>query len=46
MRRDSAAAESLKSALATVVAVAVTPFDADGVVDWDTHVSLLRRLVD
>jgi 4-hydroxy-tetrahydrodipicolinate synthase len=32
--------------LATVVAVAVTPFDADGVVDWDTHVSLLRRLVD
>lgn len=46
MRLDSATSEALKGALATVVAVAITPFDADGTVDWDTHPRLVRRLVD
>jgi 4-hydroxy-tetrahydrodipicolinate synthase len=43
---DSAAAARLKDALATVVAIPVTPFDAAGEVDWDTHVRLIRRVVD
>ncbi len=46
MSLDSAAAGRLKDALATVVAIPVTPFDAAGDVDWDTHARLIRRLVD
>ncbi|MEE1754873.1 dihydrodipicolinate synthase family protein [Streptomyces sp. SP18CS02] len=37
---------SLRAALADVVAIPVTPFDADGGVDRDTYRSLLRRLLD
>jgi 4-hydroxy-tetrahydrodipicolinate synthase len=43
---DFAAAGRLKDALATVVAIPVTPFDAAGDVDWETHARLIRRLVD
>ncbi|HEU5333668.1 MAG TPA: dihydrodipicolinate synthase family protein [Actinocrinis sp.] len=34
-----------RAALAGVVAIPVTPFTADGGIDWDRHGSLLRRLV-
>ena len=43
---DSAAADRLKGALATVVAIPVTPFDASGDVDWEAHAGLIRRLTD
>lgn len=42
-RMDHAA---LRTALADVVAIPVTPFDADGAVDRDTCRALLRRLLD
>ena len=38
--------EAARAALAGVVAIPVTPFTADGPVDWDQHGALLRRLVD
>jgi 4-hydroxy-tetrahydrodipicolinate synthase len=41
-----AAAQNLRQALATVVAVPVTPFQADGTPDWDTYAVLTRRLAD
>jgi 4-hydroxy-tetrahydrodipicolinate synthase len=34
-----------RAALAGVVAIPVTPFGADGGIDWDRHGALLRRLV-
>src|SRR3989442_7746802 len=43
---DSAAAGRLKGALATVVAIPVTPFGASGDVDWEAHAGLIRRLTD
>ncbi len=46
MSLDSAAAGRLKGALATVVAIPVTPFGASGDVDWEAHAGLIRRLVD
>ena len=46
MSLDSAAADRLKGALATVVAIPVTPFDASGDVDWEAHAGLIRRLTD
>ncbi|MEU1664291.1 dihydrodipicolinate synthase family protein [Streptomyces sparsogenes] len=36
----------LKAALADVVAIPVTPYDAEGAVDQDTYRGLLRRLLD
>jgi 4-hydroxy-tetrahydrodipicolinate synthase len=39
-------ADALRDALATVVAIPVTPFARDGGVDWDTYATLLDRLVD
>jgi 4-hydroxy-tetrahydrodipicolinate synthase len=39
-------ARDLRQALATVVAVPVTPFQADGKPDWDTYAALTRRLTD
>ena len=39
-----AVAQDLRQALATVVAVPVTPFQADGAPDWDTYAALTRRL--
>lgn len=44
MTLDSGTAEELKKALATVVAVPVTPFGPGGDVDWDAYRRLLRRL--
>jgi 4-hydroxy-tetrahydrodipicolinate synthase len=41
-----AAAQDLRQALATVVAVPVTPFQADGNPDWDTYAALTGRLID
>jgi 4-hydroxy-tetrahydrodipicolinate synthase len=41
-----AVAQNLRQALATVVAVPVTPFQADGNPDWDTYAALTRRLID
>jgi 4-hydroxy-tetrahydrodipicolinate synthase len=46
MTLDPAAADSLRAAIATVVAIPVTPFGPDGSVDWDTYAQLLHRLVD
>jgi len=46
MTLTPAAAQNLRQALATVVAVPVTPFQADGTPDWDTYAALTRRLVD
>ena len=41
-----AAAQHLRQALATVVAVPVTPLQASGKPDWDTYAALTGRLVD
>ena len=41
-----AAAQHLRQALATVVAVPVTPLQASGEPDWDTYAALTGRLVD
>jgi 4-hydroxy-tetrahydrodipicolinate synthase len=41
-----AAAQDLRQALATVVAVPVTPFQAGGHPDWDTYAALTGRLID
>ncbi|MFJ3582908.1 dihydrodipicolinate synthase family protein [Streptomyces sp. NPDC090127] len=38
--------ETLRTALADVVAIPVTPFTADGAVDTGAHRALLRRLLD
>jgi 4-hydroxy-tetrahydrodipicolinate synthase len=43
---DQATAARLRSALATVVAIPVTPFDEAGGIDWDAHTRVVRRLVD
>ena len=39
-------AQDLRQALATVVAVPVTPFGADGSPDWAAYAALTRRLID
>ncbi|HEY6297959.1 MAG TPA: dihydrodipicolinate synthase family protein, partial [Streptosporangiaceae bacterium] len=39
-------AQALRTALATAVAVPVTPLHADGAPDWDTYARLIGRLVD
>ena len=41
-----AAAQTLRTVLATAVAVPVTPLHADGTPDWDTYAMLIGRLVD
>jgi 4-hydroxy-tetrahydrodipicolinate synthase len=43
---DPATAQRLKSVLATVVAIPVTPFDDVGQVDWDAHARVIGRLVE
>jgi 4-hydroxy-tetrahydrodipicolinate synthase len=40
------AAAALRHALATVVVVPVTPYQADGSPDWDTYATLTGRLID
>ncbi len=46
MSLDPATADQLRSALATVAAIPVTPFGPDGQVDWDAHDRVIRRMVD
>jgi 4-hydroxy-tetrahydrodipicolinate synthase len=46
MSLTPAAAANLRQALATVVAVPVTPLHADGNPDWDTYAALTGRLID
>ncbi|HEV3292157.1 MAG TPA: dihydrodipicolinate synthase family protein [Streptosporangiaceae bacterium] len=46
MTLDHASADELRSALATVAAIPVTPFGPDGQVDWDAHGRVIRRMVD
>ena len=46
MSLTPAAAETLRNVLATVVAVPVTPLDADGNPDWVAYATLTRRLID
>ncbi len=46
MSLDAATAESLRTALKTVVVVPVTPFDADGKPDTDSYAHLATRLLD
>jgi 4-hydroxy-tetrahydrodipicolinate synthase len=46
MSLTPAVAESLRQALATVVAVPVTPLLADGNPDWTAYTTLTRRLID
>jgi 4-hydroxy-tetrahydrodipicolinate synthase len=43
---DQVTADRLRSALATVVAIPVTPFDEAGDIDWDAHARVVRRLTD
>jgi len=46
MTLTPAAAEKLRTALATVVVVPVTPFRADGAPDYGTYTALTSRLLD
>jgi 4-hydroxy-tetrahydrodipicolinate synthase len=46
MTLDPGSADQLRSTLATVVAIPVTPFGPDGQVDWDAHGRVIRRMVD
>src|SRR5579864_3618856 len=41
-----AEAQTLRTVLATAVAVPVTPLHADGTPDWDTYAKLIGRLAD
>jgi 4-hydroxy-tetrahydrodipicolinate synthase len=46
MTLDPGTADQLRATLATVAAIPVTPFAADGQVDWDAHGRVIRRMVD
>src|SRR6266480_864442 len=46
MTLDLGTADQLRSALATVAAIPVTPFGPDGQVDWEAHGRVIRRMVD
>ena len=46
MTLDLGSADQLRSALATVAAIPVTPFGPDGQVDWEAHERVIRRMVD
>ncbi|GJF32456.1 dihydrodipicolinate synthase family protein [Kitasatospora sp. NE20-6] len=46
MKLEPSLLDDLRTRLATVIAIPVTPFAADGSVDWDNHAALVRRLVD
>jgi len=45
MTLDPGSADQLRSTLATVAAVPVTPFGPDGQVDWEAHDRVIRRIV-
>lgn len=46
MAADTSSMDDLRIRLATVIAIPVTPFAADGSADWGSHAALVRRLVD
>ena len=46
MTLDPGTAEQLRTTLATVAAVPVTPFGPDGQADWDAHGRVIRRMLD
>jgi len=46
MSLTRASTDTLRRALATAVAVPVTPYQADGNPDWDTYGTLINRLID
>jgi hypothetical protein len=46
MTLDPGTADQLRAALATVAAIPVTPFGADGQGDWDAQGRVIRRMVD
>ncbi len=46
MTLETSRFDDLRHRLATVIAIPVTPFAADGSADWDNHAALVRRLVD
>ncbi len=46
MALDEATTARLKAALATVVAIPVTPMRPDGSIEWGTYTDLIRRVVD
>jgi 4-hydroxy-tetrahydrodipicolinate synthase len=46
MSLDPSTADHLRGTLATVAAIPVTPFGADGQADWDAHGRIIRRLAD
>jgi 4-hydroxy-tetrahydrodipicolinate synthase len=46
MTLDLGSADQLRSALATVAAIPVTPFGPDGQADWEAHGRVIRRMVD
>ncbi len=46
MTLDLGSADQLRSALATVAAIPVTPFGPDGQADWEAHARVIRRMVD
>ena len=46
MTLDPGTSDQFRAALATVAAIPVTPFGADGQADWDAHGRVIRRMVD
>ena len=46
MRLEPAAAERMRSTLATVAAIPVTPFGPDGGIDTDAHARLIGRMIE
>src|ERR1700732_258506 len=46
MRLEPAAAERMRSTLATVAAIPVTPFGPAGGIDTDAHARLIRRMIE
>jgi 4-hydroxy-tetrahydrodipicolinate synthase len=46
MSLDPSTADHLRGAVATVAAIPVLPFGADGQADWDAHGRIIRRMVD
>ena len=46
MSLTRASTDTLRRALATAVAVPVTPYQVDGNPDWDTYAALTARLID
>jgi 4-hydroxy-tetrahydrodipicolinate synthase len=46
MSLDPSTADHLRGTLATVAAIPVMPFAADGQADWEAHGRIIRRMID